>query len=95
MEIGRITFSGHALQRMFERSISRAEVHEVMTRGEVIADYPDDKPLPSRLLVGFPGGRAVHVVVAAEDRSEHVIVVTVYEPDPGLWDDGYRRRKTS
>jgi len=95
VKLERITFSGHALQRMFERSIGRSEIRDVVAHGEVIAEYPDDKPLPSCLLLGVPGGRALHVVVAKEGEGAHVIVVTAYEPDPSLWEDGFRRRRSS
>lgn len=59
----------------------------------MIADYPDDKPYPSRLLLGFVGGEPVHVV-AAEDRSrKRCYAVTVYVPDPAQWEPDFRTRK--
>jgi hypothetical protein len=91
----RITFSGHALQRMFERSISRSEIRGVVVNGEVIAEYPDDKPLQSCLMLGILRGRPIHVVLAKEGEGAHVIVVTAYEPDPALWEEGFRRRRSS
>jgi hypothetical protein len=50
-------------------------------------------PYPSRLLLGFVGGRALHVVVADSADDGETIVVTVYEPDPALWRPGFRRRR--
>ncbi|MGH8196463.1 MAG: DUF4258 domain-containing protein, partial [Woeseiaceae bacterium] len=43
------------------------------------------KPYPSRLLLGFVGGRALRLVVADNVGDDETIVVTVYEPDPALW----------
>ena len=59
-----IRFSAHALRQMLARSITVAEVRQVVTGGEAIIEYPDDQPYPSRLMLGFPQGRPVHVVVA-------------------------------
>jgi hypothetical protein len=55
MNCTRVVFTGHAIQRMFERAISRDDVLAVIEQGEAIAEYTDDKPHPSRLLLGFVG----------------------------------------
>jgi hypothetical protein len=47
MECERVVFSGHAVQRMFQRGIGRHAVLEVIAAGEAIAEYPDDTPNPS------------------------------------------------
>ena len=44
MECKRISFSGHAVQRMFERGIREKDVIEVIKTGKIIASYPDDDP---------------------------------------------------
>lgn len=78
---------------MFARRITPAEVRSVIEQGETIARYPDDVPYPSRLLLGSVGGRALHVVVADNAVNDETVVVTVYEPDPALWQPGFRRRR--
>lgn len=83
----------HAVSRMFERGIAEAEVQKVLSEGEEIATYPDDLPYPSRLLLGRRGDRPLHVVVAYNARDDEQIVITVYEPDPAQWEDGFRKRK--
>lgn len=45
-------FRVHAIQRMYQRSITAEEVHTVIQTGETIEDYPNDLPYPSRLLLG-------------------------------------------
>jgi len=52
MSADRITFRVHAVRRMFRRAISVEDVRRVLADGETIEDYPDDKPYPSRLLLG-------------------------------------------
>jgi len=44
IEHGRIEWQRHAFERMMERNISRDTVREVLLSGEIIEDYPDDKP---------------------------------------------------
>lgn len=90
---GKTSFSVHAIKRMFERSITTDDVVETAAQGELVEDYPDDWPYPSRLVLGWPGGRAVHVVVAENSADDEMIVVTVYEPDPAEWEPGFKRRK--
>lgn len=78
---------------MFERNIRVGDVEAVLKSGEVIESYQADKPYPSRLLLGWSGERALHVVVADNAQDEEWIVVTAYEPDPGQWDADFKRRK--
>ncbi|MHB1416006.1 MAG: DUF4258 domain-containing protein [Chloroflexota bacterium] len=93
MEFERLVFSGHAVQRMFERGIQVDDVRAVLATGEVIAEYPDDRPYPSRLILGWVGERPLHVVAALDSTSGACYVVTVYVPDPGQWSADYRTRR--
>ena len=95
MNCNHIWFSGHAVKRMFDRSIRHDEVIEVIHHGEVIADYPDDEPFPSCLMLGFVHGRPLHVVVAVETKSSSCCIITAYDPDPNLWNKKFKIRRTS
>jgi hypothetical protein len=88
----RVVFRVHAVQRMFERGISAADVCHVLSRGAIIEEYPTDEPYPSRLVLGWCQSRPIHVVVADNKPDDELIVITVYEPDPALWEE-LRRRK--
>ena len=88
----KLIFRKHALQRMFQRSISMADVDAVLTEGKCIIAYPDDTPYPSRLMLGWRGERPLHIVAADTPESE-TIVINVYEPDPTLWEPGFERKK--
>ena len=81
----------HAIQRMVERDISEQDVEQAARHGIEIESYPDDHPYPSRLLLGWAHGRPIHVVTATAEHE--IIVITVYEPDPALWEPGFERRK--
>ena len=86
-----IVYRVHALRRMIERGITREEVEQVVGGGEVIASYPEDVPYSIALLLGWPRGRPLHVVVAYNRRDDETIVITAYRPSPDLW-NGLRRR---
>lgn len=91
----KLVFRVHATQKMFERSISAEEVRVVIDSGEVIREYPDDKPYPSRLILGWSDTRPIHVVAADNDEDQETIIITTYEPDPALWESDFKRKKQS
>lgn len=94
MNCKRTVFSGHAVHRMFERNVSVDDISRVIVLGQVVADYPEDAPYPSQLLLGFLGGKPLHVVVARDKATGTCYIVTVYVPDPGLWSADFRTRRT-
>lgn len=91
--MAKLVFRAHAIRRMFERRITVDEVHRVIERDDVIDINQDDRPCPSRLLLGREGDRVLDVVVADHRADDELIVVTAYEPDPALWQRGFRRRR--
>ena len=94
MDCKSLHFSRHAFERMFQRGIDPDAVARLVSSGEVIADYPDDLPFPSPLILGFHGGQPVHAVVARDPGSGECHLVTIYRPDPVMWDEGYKRRRS-
>ena len=94
MGYDRLVFRVHAIQRMFERRLTPEDVQQVLKTGEVIEDYPNDVPYPSRLVLGWRGSRPIHVVAADNDKDRETIVITSYEPDPDRWGLDFKRRKT-
>jgi len=78
---------------MFERGVTVSDVRAALTTGETIEDYPKDLPFPSRLVLGWIGGRPLHVVVAESVPAREIMVITVYEPDPIRWESDFKRRR--
>ncbi len=91
-EKARLIFRVHALRRMFQRRISSEDVHEVVTSGEVLRDYPDDRPYPSRLILKVVDGRPLHVVAACNETRNEEIIITAYEPDLSQWTPDFKRK---
>ena len=48
---------------------------------------------PGRLVLGWCGTRAIHVVVDENRADDELIVITAYEPQPDLWELGLKRSK--
>ncbi len=90
----RIVFSGHALRQMFGRGLKKDDCITVIRQGDVIMDYPDDKPYPSCLMLGFVGDVPVHIVLAVDVQAQTGIIITAYVPDPKIWTDDFRTRRT-
>lgn len=88
-----ITFTGHAIQRMFQRGISKSEVCMCIENGYIIEEYADDTPYPSLLLLGFVQERPIHIVLAIDQTNKSCVIVTAYEPDVELWEDNFKRRR--
>jgi hypothetical protein len=58
-----------------------------------VQGHPGDQPYPSRLVLGWSGLRPLHIVITGSAADDELVVITVYEPDPLLWDSGFRRRR--
>lgn len=93
MENRRLVFRDHAIRRMSQRGISEVEIRVALAAGEIIEDYPEDWPYPSRLVLGWVGGRPLHLVLADNPSNMETYVITAYEPDPNLWEGDFHRRK--
>lgn len=89
----RLIFTAHAIKRMHARKITIEEIRQLLLKGEVIENYPDDKPFPSRLVSGMVGSRPIHVVAAENNKMKETIIVSVYEPNIIKWDPYFKKRR--
>jgi len=88
-----VLFSDHAITQMFRRNISVDDVKLVIDKGESIAEYPSDKPYASCLMLAYINNRPIHIVVGKDEKMERCIVITAYEPDPSIWEPGFKSKK--
>lgn len=76
--------------RIFEN-----DVFEAICCGEIIEIYLDDKPYPSVLIYGKTSKNyPLHIVCGYDKEEELAIIITAYHPNPRLWIEYKRRRKT-
>jgi len=51
-------------------------------------------PLPSALILGFTAlGRPLHAVVALDQGSGILWIITLYEPTIEQWDEKFKKRR--
>jgi hypothetical protein len=93
IENNSIEWRKHALQRMFERFISRKDVKEIILSGEIIEEYQDDKPFPSALFFKMINNRPLHSVVAFDESEQKLFVITAYEPTFEKFEPDFKTRK--
>jgi len=62
--------------------------------GETIANYPDERPYPSRLILHYLEGYPIHVVVARDPACHTCFVVAAYRPEPKLWSADFKTRRS-
>jgi len=60
---------------------------------ELVEAYPDDKYLPSYLILARHDRDAFHVLFAADVQGDNVRVVTAYRPDPFEWQPDLKARR--
>jgi hypothetical protein len=89
-----VLFSDHAITQMFKRNISVDQVKQVIGSGETIAEYSSDKPYPSCLMLAYVDNRPIHIVLGKDEEQERCIVITAYEPDPGIWEPGFKSKRS-
>ena len=88
----RIAVTEHARRRLAERGITVADIIHCIASGEIIAQYEDDKPFPSCLILGLSANnRPIHVVVSHD--GEFIYLITAYFPDARIWEADFRTRK--
>lgn len=91
----KIIFTAHAVEEMNARHelITVEEIRDVLFKGEIIEDYPEDKRGHSCLMFYYSEhtDRPVHAVCAPKD--EYCAVITAYIPSSEKWDKDYRTRR--
>jgi hypothetical protein len=93
---GEVLVSAHGYEELAADAISVRDVVDGLNAAVVIEDYPDYPKGPCALVLEQDGrNQPVHVVwgiPAGQDSP--AVVVTAYRPDPGKWNETWRKRKT-
>jgi hypothetical protein len=89
----RIRITDHADEEAQQDRLSYKEIFSSVVAGEIIEDYPEDKPYPSCLVYRCTfKDESVHSVWAYNKETKWAVLVTVYRPDPTRWINWQRRR---
>ncbi len=90
---GRVYWTYHVNMRLGERFITRESVLRTVSSYELVEEYPDDKYLPSYLVLARQDSEAIHVLFGVDVLGDNVRVVTVYRPDPKEWQTDWMTRR--
>ena len=91
-ENGNILWTTHCLERMGERDITRADVKNCISYGEIIEEYPDDFPNPSCLVFGMSlDNKILHVVVGFDEK--YLYIITAYYPTEEKFEPDMKTRR--
>jgi hypothetical protein len=94
IKASRLRVTDHADEEAAADRITLEDILFSVLQGEIIEDYPTDRPYPSCLIFGSaPSGAAIHSVWAYNVESGWAVLITVYRPDPERWRN-WRERKT-
>lgn len=89
----RIRITDHADEEAHADQLSYDQIFFSVLHGEIIEEYPDDRPYPSCLVFGESfRGDPIHTVWAFNPDSGWAVLITVYRPDPDRWIDWRKRR---
>ena len=89
-----IRITDHADEEAQADLLTFDEIFFSVLQGEIIEDYPRDKPYPSCLVYGNSfSDEPIHSVWAYNDKTEWAVLITVYRPEPERWIDWRKRRK--
>ena len=93
---GRMVWTYHSGRRLDKRAIGRSAIVASTETYEVVESYPDDKYLPSYLILARYEGEAFHVLLGVDIDERNVRVVTAYRPSSEEWETDLttRRRKS-
>lgn len=83
---GRYQITYHANRAVQDYQITADEITGSVLSGEIIEEYPDDRPYPSCLIYGrTPSADPLHSVWGYNADERLAVLVTVYRPDPVRW----------
>jgi len=94
IQANRIRITDHADEEAESDQLTFDEVYFSVIHGEIIEDYPDDRPYPSCLIYGQTfSSDPVHSVWAFNDENQWAVLITLYRPDPERWINFRERRE--
>lgn len=89
----RVRVTDHADEEARADKLTLDEILASTVSGEIIEDYPTDRPFPSCLVLGMGlDNSPVHSVWAYNESNGWAVLITVYRPDPKRWIEWKERR---
>ncbi len=89
----KILFLPHAIQQMCrtDRMITTEDVRNVIEKGKIVEDYPEDPRGHSCLMLAKDNKeRPIHIVCSP--KKDYLAIITAYIPDSNEWSADYKAR---
>ena len=94
IQANRVRITDHADEEAKADQLTFDEIYFSVLHGEIIEDYPTDRPYPSCLIYGQTfSGDPVHIFWAYNKQNRGAVLITVYRTDPDLWIKCLERRR--
>lgn len=90
-----VLWTYHVNMRLANRFIPREFILAAADTYELVEAYPDDKYLPSYLVLAHHDADYFHVLFAVDVEGYNVRVVTAYRPDVAEWQENLKRRRSN
>ena len=84
----------HVNMRLQHRSIARQAILDAVDTYAIIEAYPEDKYLPSYLVLAKHRDEVFHLLFATDIVGDNVRIVTAYRPSPDEWENDGKTRRT-
>lgn len=84
----------HAEDERFQDYLSKSEVLKSILYGEIIEEYPNDKPLPICLVFGTVNNKNIHSVIGVNSGTNSIRIITVYIPSLEKFENDFRTRRS-
>ena len=90
----KILWTYHVQMRLKGRTLSREVLLQAVNTYEVIESYPEDKYLPSYLVLCDSHEGMAHIHIATDVAGDNVRIVTVYRPSADEWKPDWKTRRS-
>ncbi len=94
IKANRLRITDHADEEAQDDELSFEEIFTSVLRGDIIEQYPNDKPYPSCLVLGRNlKNEPIHSVWAYNNETNASVLITVYRPDLKKWMEDWKTRR--
>lgn len=90
----RISWSAHAVIKMRAEGLRKNDIEQSLRSCAIIEDYDmQGRPFPGCLVLSWIDANPVHSVIAIDQRSDRIFIITVYKPSSARWLNDWKTRK--